>query len=61
MPIKRSTFGHIELTGKDAERLIQHMQEDKPNPAAIASLERGRKIKEKMDRGEKFKLQLDKS
>lgn len=61
MPIKSSTFGRVELSGKEAERFIQHMREDKPNPAALASLERGRKIKEKMDRGETFKLRRDRS
>lgn len=59
MPIRSSTFGRIELNGKEAERFIQHMHEDKPNPAAIPSLERGREAVEKMARGETFKLRRD--
>lgn len=31
MAIKSSTFGRTELSGKDAVRFIQHMNEDKPS------------------------------
>lgn len=42
MSIKTSTFGRVELSGKEAARFVQHMHEDKPNPAAQATLARGR-------------------
>jgi hypothetical protein len=29
MPIKSTTLGHIELSGKEAARFIRHMEEDK--------------------------------
>jgi hypothetical protein len=48
MAIKSSTFGRVELSGNDAARFRQHMAEDKPNPKAIASLERGRLIMAKL-------------
>lgn len=44
MAIKSSTFGKTELSGKDAARFIQHMNEDKPNEWLLANLESGRKI-----------------
>ena len=44
MAIHSSTFGRVELSGKDAERFQRHMTEDKPNPAAVASLARGREM-----------------
>jgi hypothetical protein len=44
MAIHTSTFGRVELSGKDAERFQRHMTEDKPNPAAEASLARGREM-----------------
>lgn len=44
MAIHSSTFGRVELSGKDAERFQRHMTEDKPNPAAGASLARGREM-----------------
>jgi len=44
MAIKSSTFGRVELTGKDAERLVRHMAEDKPNELAQAALARGRDL-----------------
>jgi len=56
MPIKSSPFSGVKLSGDDAERFIRHMQEDKPNPAALASLERGREVLAKMKRGETFSL-----
>ncbi|MGI2181058.1 hypothetical protein ACRN9F_02215 [Shewanella oncorhynchi] len=50
MAIKSSTFGRVELSGKDAARFIKHMQEDKPNPAVKSSLARGRDILAAMSR-----------
>jgi hypothetical protein len=44
MAIKTSTFGRIELSGKEAARFVQHMHEDKPNPTAQATLARGRNL-----------------
>lgn len=41
MAIQSTTFGRIELSGKEAERFQRHMTEDKPNLAAKASLARG--------------------
>ena len=41
MAIQSTTFGRVELSGKEAERFQRHMTEDKPNPAAKASLARG--------------------
>ena len=38
MAIKSSTFGRVELSGKDAARFVQHMNEDKANPLALAAL-----------------------
>jgi len=56
MAIKSSTFGRVELSGKDAARFVQHMNEDKTNPLALAALARGREIREKIKKGEAFKL-----
>lgn len=44
MAIHSTTFGRVELSGKDAERFQLHMIEDKPNSAAEASLARGREM-----------------
>lgn len=44
MAIKSSTFGKTELSGKNAARFIQHMNEDKPSEWLLANLENGRKI-----------------
>lgn len=41
MTIQSTTFGRVELSGKEAERFQRHMTEDKPNLAAKASLARG--------------------
>jgi hypothetical protein len=57
MPIKSTIFGHVELSGKEAERFIQHMNEDKPNPAAQESLGRGRELMKKIAKGAKFTVQ----
>ncbi len=46
MAIKSSTFGRLELSGKDAARFTQHMNEDKPNEKVKLALERGRKLLE---------------
>jgi len=56
MAIKTSTFGRVELSGKDAERFVQLMNVDKANPLALAALARGREISEKIKKGEAFKL-----
>jgi hypothetical protein len=44
MAIHSTVFGRIELSGKDAERFQRRITEDKPNPAAEASLARGREM-----------------
>jgi DNA-binding IclR family transcriptional regulator len=41
MSILSTAFGRVELSGKAADRFQRHMTEDKPNPAAKASLARG--------------------
>ncbi len=41
MALQSTTFGRVELSGKEAERFQRHMTEDKPNLAAKASLARG--------------------
>ncbi len=56
MAIKSSTFGRVELSGKDAVRFIEQINQDKTNPLAMAALARGREIAEKMNKGESFKL-----
>ncbi|MEQ1619800.1 MAG: hypothetical protein ABL919_00240 [Methylococcales bacterium] len=56
MAIKSSTFGRVELRGKDAARFVQHMNDDKANPLALAALTRGREISEKINKGDAFKL-----
>lgn len=61
MPIKSSPFGKIVLTGEDAERFIRHMNEDKPNPVAKASLERGSELLKQIAAGESFKLKMPKN
>jgi hypothetical protein len=50
MAIKSTTFGRTELSGQDAVRFIQHMNEDKPNEKLKLALERGKKILESMAR-----------
>ena len=54
MAIKTSTFGRVELSGKDAARFIRHMNEDKPNSLAQAAIARARKISEKIKKGEEI-------
>ncbi|MEN9868459.1 MAG: hypothetical protein RL748_4049 [Pseudomonadota bacterium] len=44
MSIKTSTFGRLELSGKEASEFIKQMNDDKPNPGAVAALQRGRKL-----------------
>lgn len=44
MAIKSSTFGRVELSGKDAARFIRQMNEDKPNEKVKQALERGRDV-----------------
>jgi hypothetical protein len=57
MAIKSSTFGRVELSGKDAARFVRHMSEDKTSPLALAALARGREISERIKKGEAFKLE----
>jgi hypothetical protein len=59
MAIKSSTFGRVELSGKDAARFVQQMNEDKANPLALAALARGDEISEKINNGVAFKLKRD--
>ncbi len=59
MAIKSSTFGRVELSGKDAVRFVQQINEDKANPLAVAALARGREIAKKINKGEMFKLKPD--
>lgn len=54
MAIKSSTFGRVELSGKDAARFVQHMNEDKANPLVLAALARGREISEKLRRAKRL-------
>ncbi|MGD0960753.1 MAG: hypothetical protein ABSB19_13185 [Methylomonas sp.] len=56
MAIKSSAFGRVELSGKDAERFVLHMNEDKANPLAMAALARGRLISKQIKKGEAFEL-----
>ncbi|MDP2902992.1 MAG: hypothetical protein Q8N96_07765 [Methylovulum sp.] len=56
MAIKSSTFGCVELSGKDAARFVQQINEAQPNPLGLAALARGRVISEKISKGEAFKL-----
>jgi hypothetical protein len=56
MAIKSSTFGRVELSGKDAARFVQQINENKDYPLAVAALARGREISEKISKGEVFKL-----
>lgn len=44
MAIKSTAFGRTELSGKDAARFIQHMNEDKPTEKIKLALERGREV-----------------
>lgn len=46
MAIKSSNFGRTELSGKDAVRFVQHMNQDKPSEWLLANLQNGRKILE---------------
>jgi hypothetical protein len=42
----------VELSGKDAARFVQHMNENKINPLAVAALARGGEISERIKKGE---------
>ncbi len=44
MAIKTSTFGRLELSGKEAAQFLKQVEESKPNPQAIAALQRGRVV-----------------
>lgn len=48
MAIKSSAFGSVELSGIDAARFVQYMNEAKANPLALAALVRGRDISKKI-------------
>jgi hypothetical protein len=48
----------VELSGKDADRFIQHMNEDKPNRLALAALKRGREIVKKIEKGKLFTFSM---
>lgn len=50
MAIKSTTFGRTELSGQDAARFIQHMNEDKPNEKLKFSREDGKKLLESIAR-----------
>ena len=56
MAIKSSTFGRVELSGKDAARFVQQISEAQPNPLALAALARGRVIGKKVSKGEVLKM-----
>lgn len=60
MAIRSTTFGRVELSGKEAARFIRHMEEDKPNKAAQASLARGREVLRQISTASKFFLQRSK-
>jgi hypothetical protein len=49
MSILSTAFRRVELSGKAADRFQRHMTEDKPNPAAKASLARGRAMLARID------------
>lgn len=55
MAIKTSTFGRVELSGKEAARFLQHLNEDKASPAAQATLSRGREILRQMNQASSLK------
>lgn len=59
MAIKTTTFGRVELSGDDATRFIQHMNEDKPNEYALAAIERAKKTREKVKNGRPFTMKHD--
>ena len=59
MAIKTTTFGRVELSGNDAARFIQHMNEDKPNEYALAAIERAKKTSKKVKKGEQFSMKYD--
>lgn len=44
LPIKASKFGAVRLTAEHARRFLRHTKEDRPNPAARATLARGRQL-----------------
>lgn len=54
--LRTSTFGRVELSGKDAAKFIQQISQPKSNSLALAALARGRDIAKKINNGEKFEL-----
>ena len=59
MAIKTTTFGRVELSGDDAVRFIQHMNEDKPNEYTLAAIERAKKTRKKVKNGRPFTMKHD--
>lgn len=55
MAIKSSTFGRVELSGQDAKRFVQRMNEVKPDPAIKQAALRGRAILARMNVTQKAK------
>ena len=59
MAIKSSTFGRVELTGREAKRFLQHMNEDKPNKLAQASLDAGRQLRRESGNNDVVRFSLN--
>lgn len=53
MAIKSSTFGRVELTGKDAKSFVERMQNVKPDPKVKAAAARGSAILARMQASKK--------
>ena len=50
MAIKTSTFGGWELTGKHIDAFLKIVNNPIPNPLAIATVKRGRRLAEEYNR-----------
>lgn len=49
MAIKTTTFGRIELDGREARLLVAHMNKpSKPNSLAVSALKKGREVLARM-------------
>lgn len=55
MAIKSSTFGRVELTGKDAKKFIERIKNVKPDPKLKAAAERGSVLLARMQASQKIK------
>ena len=44
MSVKTSTFGSLQLSGKDASQFVKQMQQAKSNPVAQKALDNGREL-----------------